>query len=359
MKSMNVLLFSAVLSASTATLAQGTLSVSDWSKQLSSSLLSGKATDVQNSLDLKTLEGRALAVQNPKDRQTMTRARLAYKAGRFDEAIRLYNEIPKSSDSWLEAVEEKGWAYLLKKDTEKALAQTKTLLSPTFLPIVGAEPFLLQTLSQLRVCDYNEILKTNKTFKDSQRTRLMSLQDIADGKGSPALDAAIKKVKTFPMKFTEIGEEAKLLPRLFYRDIEVQRAILRLKMAEAGLPILQGAVAEHKTKFKTLSTQAIARLQANANKARLQLAQRIKALAQAEIDESFLVIQRLNLIEVETIQRVHADQKLDRNLYAKGQFARASQDQMVFPDDGHPWIDELDKYQVQVNACPSDVRRKM
>ncbi|HRO68060.1 MAG TPA: hypothetical protein PL182_10885 [Pseudobdellovibrionaceae bacterium] len=358
MKSLSVLLLSLAIGTSSSALANEVLSMKDWTSRLDAALKAGKASEISRQLDLGRIESNVLAVRNVKERQLMIRARSAYKAGKLDEAIKLYNQVPKGSDSWLEAVEEKGWAYLLKNDTEKALAQTKTLLAPTFLPVVGSEPFLLQTLSQLKICDYKEILETNKSFKESQRARLVAVQDLADKGTSDSLAKAISKVDQFPIAFAEIGEESKTLPRLFHRDREAQKLILRMKMAEAGVPVLKQALANG-TKFRSLASKSIARLEANAASARKALPARMKNLAQAEVNDSFRVIQKLNLIEVETIQRVHTDQQLDQDSYSKGKFAVAGADQLVFPDDGHPWIDELDKYQVQVNACPSNVRRKM
>lgn len=94
-------------------------------------------------------------------------------------------------------------------------------------------------------------------------------------------------------------------------------------------------------------------------KAMTRLQKRLQVLARRENDENFKMLQKLNLIEVETIQRVHADLHADPNTYKKGQFADINQDQLEFPDDGNPWMDELDKYQTRVNSCPRNVRRKM
>lgn len=356
MKSLTAFLVTTAISVSA--FADNSLSVKAWALKLENSLKSGSAAEVTRQLDLTKIENDVLALRDVKERQTMTRARAAYKAGRLKEAIDLYNKIPKGSDYWLEAVEEKGWAYLRLNDTERALAQTKTLLNPTFLPIIGSEPFLLQTISQLKVCDYKEILKTNKTFKDTQKNRLIEVQNLADTGTSEAFNKVIAKVDQFPISFVDVGEESKLLPRLFYRDRDLQKNLLRVKMAEVGIPVLQKSLANG-TKYRTIAQKAMARLEANARNAKAALPVRMKNLAQAEVNESFDIIQRLNLIEVETIQRVHTDQSLDPNRYSKQKFSKTSADQLVFPDDGHPWIDELDKYQLELNACPTHVRRKI
>lgn len=168
------------------------------------------------------------------------------------------------------------------------------------------------------------------------------MQALAGSGDSPAVQSLITKVQTFPLSFTEVGEEAKALPRLFHRDLPLQKALMAYKMAEASLKV---TASSEMTKLMKSSAKAIQ--------------SRMRQLAETEVQENFKMVQKLNLIEVETIQRIHADQKMAQDSFNKGEFAEVSTDQMVFPDDGHPWIDELDKYEVRVNRCPENIRRKM
>jgi hypothetical protein len=270
-----------------------------------------------------------------KDRTTMQKARELFAAGKMNESLALYNQIEKGSDYWLEAVEEKAWIFHREKEFDKALAQSKTLLSQAFVPVVGPEPFFLQSLTNLKICDYKAILETHQLFKNSQRQRIQDLKDLAQSGNNSALLSVITKADAFPLSFTSVGEESKSLPRQFYRDREFQKALLNYKLAEAA---------------KNSSAQGLAMT---------RMQNRLKALAQAENEEIYKIVQKLNLIEVETIQRLHADRDLDQKSYQKGHFADTNSDQMIFPDDGHPWLDELDKYQVRVNSCPQNIRRKM
>ncbi len=324
--------------------------VSDWAQELK------KTSDASlNSLVAPTAIA-ALADQvvqkasNP-EVELLTRARLLYQSGKFAQAIDLYNQIERGSDHWLEAVEEKGWAFHRQKEFEKALAQTKTLLSQAFLPVVGSEPFFLQSLSQLKICDYKGILETHKLYKESQRQRLIEMKSLAETGTNSAVSRIENKVQTFPIRFTEVGEEAKILPRLFHRDLTIQKSLLETKLSRVAIENLQSR--------STVSTASVQELEKFQAKAQMALKNRMKALAQVESTENFKMVQKLNLIEVETIQRIHADMKLNPDAYSKGKFAQTDSDQLVFPDDGHPWVDELDKYQVKVNSCPQNIRRKM
>jgi hypothetical protein len=265
--------------------------------------------------------------------EVMLKARKLFEAGKFSEALKEYDKVPRGSDQWLEAVEEKGWAYHRQKDYQKALAQTKTLLSQAFLPVIGSEPFFLQSLSQLKICDYKSILETHELFKTSQRQRIQDIQNLAKTGESPAVQSLTTKALTFPLTFPQVGEESKALPRQFYRDVQIQKSLMTIQNPKAAQKAIQ--------------------------QARQSLKSRMKLLAENEVEENFKMVQKLNLIEVETIQRIHADQELAKDSFKKGQFKQASTDELVFPDDGHPWIDELDKYEVRVNSCPENIRRKM
>lgn len=331
--------------ATTAT--AGQFSVQTWEDSLKASLNSGK-TNVAPFFTFEKYEKEALSRKTSADRKLMLEARKLFAADKFDAAIAKYNQIDKGSDYWLEAVEEKGWAYHRKGDFEKALAQTKTLLAEPLVQVSGSEGFFLQSLSQLKICDYPGIFKTHQAFKDTQKARVAAIEALAQTGTSPALMKAVEKAENFPLTFDQVGNEAKELPFLFYRDLEVQKQMLKMKLTARGIALLQGK-----------DSASIALLQKANAVAEGKLKARVKTLAQAEDKKNQLMLQKLGLIEVETIQRMHADKNVDQETYASGKFAKVSADDLVFPDDGMPWVDELDKYEVMANTCPRNVRRKM
>ncbi|MBX2988664.1 MAG: hypothetical protein KF802_12275 [Bdellovibrionaceae bacterium] len=350
----HTLLSAGLLGFAAPALAQETLSVKAWAKDVQSSV-QDKAR-LSRLLDLTRVESESIVRPVADEKSAMLKARTLFEQRKYDAAIAQYNRIPKSSDSWLEAVEEKGWSYLRKDDVQGALAQTKTLLSPAFRAVVGSEPFFLQSLAHLKICDYKGSLETLTTFSESQKARIDDIQKLAASGHNEALQNVIDKADAFPLSFHDVGENAKTLPRLFYRDVSVQKYILRIKMAEAGVPVIQEALASSKDR---LLQTILLRLEKNAANARELLRDRMKKLAQNETNENFRMVQKLNLIKVEVTQRVHTDQGLDKNSFARGRFNEAGEDDLIFADDGRPWIDELDKYQVKVNSCPQNIRRKM
>jgi hypothetical protein len=328
------------------------LSVRTWESNLKRSLDAGK-TDIAPFFAFEKLEKQVLSHSENADRKNMMAARELYEKGHFAEAIQKYQLIPKGSDYWLEAVEEKGWAYHLQENYAKSLAETKTLLAEPLVGIVGSEPFFLQSLNNLKICDYKAIFETDQTYKETQRARVSAIENLAKTGSSPALDKVIASVDSFPMTFTQIGAEARVLPRLFYRDQEVQSRLMQLKLSERGLALIQqssnaakyGKTVELLQKFVTVAKDKL--------KARMQ------NLAQVEDKQNQLMLQKLGLIDVETIQRLHADMDLNRKDYSTRKFSKVTADDLVFPDDGYPWVDELDKYEVSTHACPRNIRRKM
>lgn len=346
-----------MLSFTGANAQDATISVKDWSRDLRAAAESNNMVQFRRLTDFNSMEAFVSKKKSSLDSEAMLKGRQLFAQGLLDQALAQYNLVSKGSDAWLEAVEEKGWVYLRKNDTEKALAQTKTLLGDTFVSVVGSEPFFLQSLAQLKICDYKEILATNALFKKTQRERLVEIQKLVDRGTSPTFDKVLAKADRFPMLFKDFGDEAKLLPRHFHQDVLLQKLVMRIKMAELGLPVLKSVRGHFKEPSRL--QDAMLRLEEFASVARVKMKDRLKELAQTETDDNFKMLQKLNLVEVETIQRLHADKNLDKKTYTKGEFAATNSDQLIFPDDGHPWIDELDKYQVKVNSCPQNIRRKM
>jgi hypothetical protein len=328
----------------------GDFKLSDWSQELKKTP-DAAFSQIGSPAAISVTAKKVVSKQSNPEIETLTKARLLFQQGKFVDALEQYDQIERGTDHWLEVVEERGWAYHRQKEFQKALAQTKTLLSQAFLPVIGSEPFFLQSLSQLKICDYKGILETHKLYKESQRQRLLDIKSLVETGDHPALQRVQAKAQFFPLRFTDVGEEAKFLPRLFYRDIAVQKALLEIKLSQASLENLQS-----RTSAPAGLASELQKLQA---RAQLNLKARMKILGEIESTENFKMVQKLNLIEVETIQRIHADQKLNPDAYSKGHFAKVDDDQLIFPDDGHPWVDELDKYQVKVNSCPQNIRRKM
>lgn len=326
-------------------------SVDIWSDAFNKALTQNQTKEVNDLLNFTDIESKVVPKCLDCDaNEKILQARQSYEKNDLSKADKLYNEIPKSSDFWLEAVEERGWLYFRQEQFEKSMSQTKTLLSPQFASIVNSEAFLLQALNQLQICDYEGVLKTNNQFKETQKNRISEIQNLAKSGKSKSISDFLDEVNTFPLDASEFSETLGSLPLLFYRDLKLQKAVLNYKLAEAGLDVSDDL---GNFKYKNLLLKI-------KNRSFNQLTHRMKELAQSETNKNFKIVQDLNLVEVEVIQRIHTDLDIKDKLYSKeSNFKDVNQDQLVFMDDGHPWIDELDKYEVKTKSCAKNIRRKM
>ena len=183
--------------AASAVAAEPSFSVKSWQKELSVSLENGDR-NISKLLDISITERKVFTTEKDTERKSLLTARELFAKDKFPQALALYDQVSKSSDEWLEVTEEKGWAFHRQNDFEKALAQTKTLLSQPLIQIVGSEPFFLQSLTQLKICDYAGVLATHQLFKDTQRERVQRIQELAQDGTSPAFVKVIEKADEFP-----------------------------------------------------------------------------------------------------------------------------------------------------------------
>ncbi|UYL08128.1 hypothetical protein B9G69_013840 [Bdellovibrio sp. SKB1291214] len=345
------LLMVTALSVGHNALAAERFSVKDWGNSLEASLADKSGKKTLELLDFKNLEGKvAISKDDNNAKNKIKKARELFAQGKYSQALALYNEVPRGSDYWFQVVEEKGWAQFRMNSPEKALAQSKTLISPQFAEVVNAEAYFLQSLAELKICDYKSVFKTTQAFKEKQRDRIASVQALSKEGFNEAFLNVLKKADKFPLTAADMGDSMLKLPVLFYKDLELQKQMLRFKASQKGMEVL----AANNTQ-RTLQTQ----LDQINKESFVNMKVRMQQLAADETVENKRIIGKLNLVEVEAIQRVHTDQQLADSAYSEGKFQETNSDQLVFKDDGRPWIDELDKYDVVTKSCAQNVRRKM
>ncbi|MFS4460352.1 hypothetical protein [Bdellovibrio sp. HCB2-146] len=334
--------------------AQAAFSVANWKKDFKTSLKAQDNTKLLELVDVVALEKKAIpACSDCEVKENLKKARTQFAQGKYEEALATYQLIPKGNDMWLQAVEEKGWAQYRLGSPEKAMAQAKTLLSPAFAETVSSEAYFLQSLSQLKICDYKGVFETHELFKKKQKEHIVKIQDLSMKGLNSDVIKVVSKANEFPLKLKALGEEALSLPALFHKDRELQAHILKHNVSAAALDVLKNAEtttlsARLQASFEKMNSQAVAGIEA-----------RVQKLAQEETAANKKIINKMNLVEVEAIQRMHSDLALADEAYSNGQFKNVGADELVFKDDGRPWIDELDKFEVISKACPSNLRRKM
>ncbi|MBX3021972.1 MAG: hypothetical protein KF799_09875 [Bdellovibrionales bacterium] len=280
--------------------------------------------------------------------------RVTYQKGDTTAAAEYFNQIPKNSNLWVESVEERAWAHLRADDFDKALGEVTTLMSPALVALVGPESYFLSNLMSLKTCDYPRLFKTSETFKKRHRDRLIDMQELATNGSNKNLSALLERFDKNGVSIESSGPIVSSLPRAGLRDskfvrlMESRRQLLaeveklnELKSATAAL----GGAGELE-RFSMASRRL-------ADRNRQQAVSRLRVLAQGEVKEYRMVLNKMHILEGEVIERLHLDENLkgERSKLAK---VEDQGDVLVFPyKSDEVWFDELDNYKARVKDCPT------
>lgn len=253
------------------------------------------------------------------EQQTLSKARKLFEQKNFKEALVEYEKITTQSDRYLMVLEEKAWTYIHLDQMNKALAASRTLTSPALSGLTTTEPFLLRALVQLKLCDYLGVFQTLKDFRTQKREQVVAIQEIAQKQRNSISRQTLEQWIKDTSNWKALGPNLAKMPQLFYTD--------SLMLAAA--------------KAKNMS----------------RLEKRLQQLAVVENNENHRILQKLNLIEVEGVQRVHIASQFNNK---QGESLDKSDDDLVFKDSKDDvWLDELDSYQATVDRCEKKSGRTM
>ncbi len=119
-----------------------------------------------------------------RDLASLSLGRVLYEAGRYDESLDRYNEIPRESESFVESLYEIAWVYVKKGDYQRAKNATDILLLMAPEHTIAPEAKLLQgnLLSKLRQYDeatqtYTGVIDTFAPVRDELAKLLTAKQD--------------------------------------------------------------------------------------------------------------------------------------------------------------------------------------
>ncbi len=253
------------------------------------------------------------------EQQTLSKARKLFEQKNFKEALVEYDKIITQSDRYLMVLEEKAWTYIHLDQMNKALAASRTLTSPALSGLTTTEPFLLRALVQLKLCDYLGVFQTLKDFRTQKREQVVAIQEIAQKQRNSISRQILEQWMKDTANWKSLGPNLAKMPQLFYTDSFMLAA----------------------AKAKSLS----------------RLEKRLQQLAVVENNENHRILQKLNLIEVEGVQRVHIATQFNNK---QGETLDKSDDDLVFKDSKDDiWLDELDSYQATVDRCEKKSGRTM
>ncbi len=105
-------------------------------------------------------------------------ARIYYETKRFKEAFQYYAQIPRDSENWLQAYFEAAWAFFMLQAHNNVLGNIHTLHSPFFENRFFPESYILQAITFLRLCRYNEVKRSLLGFKDRYQPVFSDVREI-------------------------------------------------------------------------------------------------------------------------------------------------------------------------------------
>ena len=95
----------------------------------------------------------------------MNIARVHYEMKRFPRSISYYGQIARSSENWLDALWESSWAFFFMQKFNNTLGNIHTLHSPFFENRFYPESYILQAITFLRLCRYDQVKESMRRFK--------------------------------------------------------------------------------------------------------------------------------------------------------------------------------------------------
>jgi hypothetical protein len=259
------------------------------------------------------------------DRLQILRARAFYQNRQFDKAINQYSQLPKNSDLWITAVEERAHTYGKMGHYEKAIADFTTLFSPVFIDFISPEAFFTKSLTQLRLCQFAGVYETLEQFKKLSLPKIEALEKVENRQADDVILAAVNSLQTKGLNTNSYAALANQLPRNFHLHYEIQNLITSNK----------GEINSSQLK---------------------KISQKLSQLAKEDLADIRVNLNKLKLVEAEIMQRLHIVENFKKDKRNRqGKFTKKS-GQIEFPFNGEIWLDELDSYLGQASLCPNKVK---
>jgi len=282
------------------------------------------------------------------DLMNLTVGRMLYQNGHFEAALRYYDKIPKKSDHYLEAQEERAWTYLRMGQPQNTLAVTQSLVSPAFRRQVTAEAWFLRALSQLKVCEFGGAALTLEAFPQEFKSRAIQMEKLAKGQSSAVenkkLESVFLALQRGPVSHTQLAKLGPDLPVAMIRSERLKFLMATQVVLEKELKAAQA--------FASIREQVEPRLKAVRDEAKSL----VRGFANREVEQIRGVVRKMHIVEAELIQRVDAAQRRPASALVPaapaqvkvGTTGSLARDTLRFPMEKEFWFDEVANYRVDV-----------
>ena len=281
-------------------------------------------------------------------------ARIFYTIGKYDTAIRYYDQIPDYSPDWLESLLEVSWSYFQVDNFGRALGNLHTLNSPYFEEEYYPEALVLESVILFTNCHYEEALASIQRFIKSYHPLFKELDQQLKVPRDP--NEFYGWLARMSRSGADISQRLKLiinaaladrkLNRRFRFIVHLNREIESLKRLSQNAPMtaFSASLLGEISAFRALvigeaGTLARSRLESVHRELRRQLADALKVKFET------LSAQK-RVIEEELVDGDGAGAEDDYVLDAEHQY---------WPFRGEYWKDELDSYTVGIRSkCPAE-----
>lgn len=95
---------------------------------------------------------------------TLGKARAYYSQGDFEKSVASYENVPRFSEDWYDAMYESGWAYFQNAQFGRALGMVHSVHSPYFDDRFRPESFVLKSTTYFQMCHFDRVRKTLDVF---------------------------------------------------------------------------------------------------------------------------------------------------------------------------------------------------
>lgn len=113
-----------------------------------------------------------------REQSNLSIARVYYETKDFAQSLQYYAQIPRESDNWLGAIFESAWAFFLMAKHNNVLGNIHTLHSPFFENRFFPESYILQAITYLRLCRYDEVQASLEKFRDRYKPVFKDLESL-------------------------------------------------------------------------------------------------------------------------------------------------------------------------------------
>ncbi|MCY4379959.1 MAG: hypothetical protein OXC40_00080 [Proteobacteria bacterium] len=105
-------------------------------------------------------------------------ARVNYEKKNFRQAFQNYANIQRDSEYWLDSIFESAWAFFILKKHNNVLGNIHTILSPFYEDRFYPEAYILQAITFLRLCRFQEVKKSQRLFRATYKPLNISLRRV-------------------------------------------------------------------------------------------------------------------------------------------------------------------------------------